>query len=87
VADLGKNYFTGYWEVEMAGFNADLELGRIAREMGVIQSKKLMRGIKGIYLSGLKSKQQRSQIRTVERRSRPKPIRESGVGDHNRGTV
>jgi len=34
----------------MAGFNADLELGRIARESGAIQSKKLMWGIKGIYL-------------------------------------
>jgi len=34
----------------MAGFNTDLELGRIARELGVIQSKKLMWGIKGIYL-------------------------------------
>ncbi len=33
----------------MAGFNADLELGRIARESGAIQSKKLMWGIKGIY--------------------------------------
>jgi hypothetical protein len=33
----------------MAGFNADLEPGRIARESRAIQSKKLMRGIKGIY--------------------------------------
>jgi hypothetical protein len=33
----------------MAGFNADSELGRIARESGAIQSKKLMWGIKGIY--------------------------------------
>jgi hypothetical protein len=36
-------------EVEMAGFNKDLELGRIARGKEVSQSKKLMRGIKGIY--------------------------------------
>ncbi|PYX69935.1 MAG: hypothetical protein DMG78_20665 [Acidobacteria bacterium] len=35
----------------MAGFNADLELGRIARESRAIQSKKLMWGIKGIYSS------------------------------------
>jgi hypothetical protein len=35
----------------MAGFNADLELGRIARESRPIQSKKLMWGIKGIYSS------------------------------------
>src|SRR5215468_3028072 len=35
-------------EVEMAGFN-DLEHGRIARAEGGIQSKKLMRAIKGIY--------------------------------------
>jgi hypothetical protein len=34
----------------MAGFNAlTLEHGRIARGLEVSQSKKLMRGIKGIY--------------------------------------
>jgi hypothetical protein len=33
----------------MAGFNADLELGRITREFEGSQSKKLMWGIKGIY--------------------------------------
>jgi hypothetical protein len=33
----------------MAGFNADLENGRIARGEDVSQSKMLMHGIKGIY--------------------------------------
>jgi hypothetical protein len=41
VRDLAK-LLHEYWEVEMAGFNAYLELGRIARELKVIQSKKLM---------------------------------------------
>ncbi len=59
-----------YREVEMAGFNAYLELGRIARELRVIQSKKLMWGIKGIYLSGLQLSRNRDglHIRIVEPR-------------------
>jgi hypothetical protein len=36
--------------VEMAGFNALLEHRRIARELELSQSKKLMTEIKGIYL-------------------------------------
>ena len=51
-----------YREVEMAGFNAYLELGRIARELRVIQSKKLMWGIKGIYLSGLQLSRNRDGL-------------------------
>ena len=49
----------------MAGFNADLELGRIARESGAIQSKKLMWGIKGIYSSERVRKSYELRIRWV----------------------
>ena len=49
VSRFGQHYVHECREVEMAGFNTGLELGRIARAAEVIQSKKLMRGIKGIY--------------------------------------
>jgi len=39
----------GRQEVEMAGFNVIVEHGSIARRVELSQSKKLMRGIKGIY--------------------------------------
>lgn len=53
-ANVGKFWAKRYCyrEVEMAGFNAvRLELESIARSLALSQSKKLMRGIKAIYLA------------------------------------
>ncbi len=68
--NLSKTRATLTGTVEMAGFNGDRELESIARAIGGSQSKKLMRGIKGIYLASVEIGL--TEIRLTKRSSYPR---------------
>src|SRR5215469_13854562 len=85
VPDFEQTQATLTGTVEMAGFNGDREMARIARGIGGSQSKKLMQGIKGIYLE-TEIGFERGIARRGDRRGIQKPTRKSGADDRSRGT-